>query len=346
MKLKRLLTVSGIVGAVGLLIMLTALITVGFDIEMLDLDGKYTKKSYSVSAEKITAVDLNTENMKAELRYRDDDSGEIKITYYESENSKAVIVDNNGVLTFSDKPDAGREVLNSLFGLDGIMHGIKRSRLTAVVELPKECRDLKLRIITSNGAISAEGIYADSLELTTSNASISVSGEINGDVRCATSNAGIKAGRLIADNVTLGTSNGGCDTGDVRCGSLEIITSNGQINCADVESGLVKLDTSNGRIEAGSVAAYDSFYAETHNAGIYIKSVESDKIEMYSSNGGINATVVGNDGDYAIESGTSNGNNNVYGRGNSKADKSLRIFTSNADINIDFIPFLFYHTAC
>lgn len=40
--------------------------------------------------------------------------------------------------------------------------------------------------------------------------------------------------------------------------------------------------------------------------------------------------------DFRIESGTSNGNDNISGRGNSSASKSLSAYTSNGNINVYF----------
>lgn len=338
MKLRKLFIVSGIVGSVGLIISMIALLIVGFNFERLDLDMEYTTKTYTVSANEISGINVNTSEMKVTVCYRKDESNEVKITYYENEKRKPTIENDNGIITLNDTESTTKQIINGLFGLDGVMHGFKRSRLTTVIELPKDCNNLKLFVKTSNATINAKDIYVDSLdlELITSNAAISVSGEISGDVRCETSNAAINIEKLIAENVTFSTSNGNCNIGNIKCRSIEAYTSNASIECENINSDSVHFETSNGRIETGDITAKDSFYADTSNSGIKIQSVESDNIELYSSNGGINATVVGNDKDYTIESGTSNGNDNLYGRGDNTKNKSLKVFTSNSNINVDF----------
>ena len=66
------------------------------------------------------------------------------------------------------------------------------------------------------------------------------------------------------------------------------------------------------------------------------KGIDSDKIELDTSNGSIIATIIGKEKDFRIESGTSNGNDNISGRGNSSASKSLSAYTSNGNINVYF----------
>lgn len=332
MNQRKLFIISGVIGAVGLVIILISLMIVQFNLEELSLESKYIEKIYTANASEISEVNAYTHNMKVSVRYRKDDSNEIKIIYYENDKNKPTIENKNGIITLQDQ----RNISRSLFGLDGVFYGIKRSRLETVIELPKDCKNLNILVDTNNGEINANDMFANNIELITSNAKIFVSGEINDSVLCKTSNASIDVDRLIGDKITLKTSNGKCNIEDIKCNNLEVTTSNATIDCKNAISSFINLKTSNGRIETGNIVARNSFYADTSNAQINVKSVDSDKIELYSSNGGIDARVIGNDKDYAIESGTSNGNNNTYGRGNNSADKSIKVYTSNANINVDF----------
>ena len=108
------------------------------------------------------------------------------------------------------------------------------------------------------------------------------------------------------------------------------------INISSINSDSVRLDTSNNSINLGDTIANDSFYSQTSNGNINTKGIDSDKIELDTSNGSIIATIIGKEKDFRIESGTSNGNDNISGRGNDSASKSLSAYTSNGNINIDF----------
>lgn len=235
-----------------------------------------------------------------------------------------------------DRDDTVKQILKNIFGFDGIMHGIKRGRLEILVELPKDCDSLDIAIDTDNAAINAEGISAKRLDLKTSNGKISVSGEKFSEIYCDTSNAACVVKDVTSDRISLGTSNGSCDIiGIVKCKNIEVDTSNAKISCGKLDAETVRFKTSNGKIDMGNITA-ESLYADTSNAAVLAQLIESDNIEMYSSNGKIEAIIVGDVDDYSIKSGTSNGNNNIFDCGDRTKDKTLKAFTSNANINVKF----------
>lgn len=293
-------------------------------------DEGYTEKVFTVSDSEISSVKVDIDLMKVKVCYRQDDKNEIRITYYENNKHKPTVTTEDGQVTLKDKTDFFSNLFNT-----GMVN-IKRGKLETIVEIPKNNKTLKINIETSNAKITANNLNADSLYLETSNADIDISGEFTDDVYCKTSNASINGENIKAHTVNFDTSNGSCNAETVLSHSLEFVTSNASINISSINSDSVRLDTSNNSINLGDTIANDSFYAQTSNGNINTKGIDSDKIELDTSNGSIIATIIGKEKDFRIESGTSNGNDNISGRGNSSASKSLLAYTSNGNINIDF----------
>lgn len=327
---KKFLAITGIACAVGLIIALIGFAMVGFNFAKLDLDEDYTEKIFTVVDSEISSIKVYTNLMKVKVCYRQDDKNEIRITYYENNKHKPTINNEDGKIILNDKTD----FLNNLFSSG--MVGIKRSKLETVIEIPKNNKILKINVETSNAKITANNITTDSIYLKTSNASIDISGEFTDEVYCETSNASINGENIKAHTISFDTSNASCNAKDIISKNLDVNTSNASINISNINSNDVRLETSNSSVNLDDAIAKDSFYAQTSNGNINTKGVDSDEIKLYTSNGSIIATVVGKEKDFRIESGTSNGNDNVSGRGNSSASKSLSAYTSNGNINIDF----------
>lgn len=330
---KKVLSIAGIATAVGLIIALIGIFMVGFDFTKLDLEEDYTEKVFTVSDSEISSVKVYTDCMKVKVCYREDDSNEIRITYYENNKHNPTVINQNGAVTLNDKTEFS---MSNLFATQGIVMSLKRSKLETVVEIPKNNKTLKIDVETSNAKITADELTADKLSLKTSNASIDVSGKFTNDIYCDTSNGNINAKNITAHTVSLYSSNASCNAESVKSKNLNVDTSNASINITNINSNSVKLETSNASINIGDTVAEKSFYADTSNGSINTKGIDSDKIELYTSNSSITATIVGEDKEFAINSGTSNGNDNLYGRGNSSASKQLSVHTSNGNININF----------
>lgn len=166
-----------------------------------------------------------------------------------------------------------------------------------VVEVPEKVIR-RFRIVTSNSSVKAEGItnFEDGY-IGSSNAKISVQRFTGGRLECRTSNSSVAMDDCVVRHLEVTTSNGGITTG--RCAG---------------ES--VRLKTSNSRIDVGQMD-----YAD-----IWLKT----------SNGGLKGNIMGNIRDYAIDSGTSNGSNNLPSWGDNQCTRKLYAHTSNAAIKINF----------
>ena len=160
--------------------------------------------------------------------------------------------------------------------------------------------------------------YAGAFQLDTSNASVNVSG-LNSvrDVHINTSNAPIGLEHFASDQFVAYTSNG-----EVTLDEVSV-------------SGAVDVKSSNGTLSARQVTAGDKLIMTTSNGRISIDQAASAVIELSTSNGSISGSVEGKRSDYAITSGTSNGDNSL--RDGGKGAYMLTAHTSNGNINIRFL---------
>lgn len=359
MKYKKLFISVGIVGIIGMILMLISLAILNFDFYSLDMEEEYNGMTYEANISEVSQIEIYTYDMDVSIKYSESESDKIKLNYCENKSKKAEITLNDGVLKFDDKRNTVQDIFRNIFGMDGILNGLKRSKFEFVLEIPKGCDNLNLTVHTSNGKIDANGIDAKNLDLKSSNSSIDVGGTVSENVMCVTSNGRITSDGLSAKEACFYTSNADCRVGNIVCDKLEAKSSNGGIICDDVVANSVWLKTSNGNIVTGNINKLtaenpdsttgqllfmtgiditgESVFMSTSNASINTKSINAKNIELHSSNGGINAEIAGDDKDFRIESRTSNANNNLAGFGNdSVTDKTLKVYTSNADINVRF----------
>ncbi len=160
--------------------------------------------------------------------------------------------------------------------------------------------------------------YAGAFQLDTSNAAVNVSGLISvRSVYINTSNSPIDMEHITAEQVTAQTSNGAITLSEMSV------------------SGAVDMKSSNGTLIARQVTARDKLNMETSNGRISIDQAASAVIELSTSNGSISGSVEGKRSDYAITSGTSNGDNSL--RDGGKGAYQLTAHTSNGNINIRFL---------
>ena len=160
--------------------------------------------------------------------------------------------------------------------------------------------------------------FDGAFQMDTSNASVNVSG-LNSvrDVHINTSNAPIGLEHFASDQVVAYTSNG-----EVTLDEVSV-------------SGAVDVKSSNGTLSARQVTAGDKLIMITSNGRISIDQAASAVIELSTSNGSISGSVEGKRSDYAITSGTSNGDNSL--RDGGKGAYILTAHTSNGNINIRFL---------
>ena len=161
--------------------------------------------------------------------------------------------------------------------------------------------------------------------------------EFDGAFQMDTSNASVNVSGLNSvRNVHINTSNAPIGLEHIASDQVVAYTSNGAITLDEVSvSGAVDVKSSNGTLSARQVTAGDKLSMITSNGRISIDQAASAVIELSTSNGSISGSVEGKRSDYAITSGTSNGDNNL--RDGGKGALVLTAHTSNGNINIRFL---------
>lgn len=176
------------------------------------------------------------------------------------------------------------------------------------------------------------------------------------DLDLATSNGSIRGEKLSTlCDITLATTNARISLEEIGCKSLKLNTSNAKMTLANVISRqFIRGATSNGNIEARNVCTGEEltlttsngrFQAEeisvkgrlnftTSNGNIALQCSRAEEISLLTSNGKIQGTLPGCQADWAIESATSNGKNNLPKH--QDGEKSLTVRTSNGNINLLF----------
>jgi len=150
-------------------------------------------------------------------------------------------------------------------------------------------------------------------------------------------NARIMAENITClDSLTLHTSNARIELTHVVGRAMKMESSNGRIVLEDVYVREV-LDaiTSNSRIMATGLTADQDVHLRTSNGRIEVESLNAKNMTLKTSNASIAGTVRGNAADFVIDSGTSNGRNNLTN--SAEGEKMLVAKTSNGNINIDFV---------
>ncbi|HEX3037561.1 MAG TPA: DUF4097 family beta strand repeat-containing protein [Oscillospiraceae bacterium] len=116
---------------------------------------------------------------------------------------------------------------------------------------------------------------------------------------------------------------------DVTCS-----TTNSAINLSDICVNNANIHTKNAVIAMKNVEAQASLEALTKNAKISLDKIVSPDITLKTENGIITGTISGREEDYAIDSSTTNGVNNLRNR--SDGSKKLTVETTNAIISVSF----------
>ncbi|MHC5248213.1 DUF4097 family beta strand repeat-containing protein [Enterococcus sp. LJL90] len=137
------------------------------------------------------------------------------------------------------------------------------------------------------------------------------------DLNIKTSNSDISIVNVVSQNANLETSNSEITFSDDKVAeSLMATTSNGQISLDSSRIGSAYLTTSNDEIYLDDLILTESLVAKT-------------------SNGMVDGYLRGKRSDYTVTSDTSNGSNTL-GNGGS-GDKTIEVYTSNDDINFEFL---------
>ena len=249
-------------------------------------------------------------------------SGEVAIVTQESKYVTYKITREDGTLTL-EKQDK-RPWYQRIFDW--------MKDLTLTVRLPS---GMSLDAQTINAGVSATGLEVCEMRLDTRNAVVrATSCHAAGAFVMTTGNGAIVARDCSAQNLSGKTSNSKASLAGVRAEVVSLESSNGAMTVEDVEAGQLACSTSNGGISLCNVSA-EKVSASTNNGRVTLSGLRaSQSIRLSTANASIRGMLSGTLGDYAVDSGTSNGKNSLPER--SEGAIRLSVHTSNGTIDLKF----------
>jgi DUF4097 and DUF4098 domain-containing protein YvlB len=255
-------------------------------------------RSKTIAPNDINKITINSDDNQVKIVPAED--GQITIDYFTTDNVDFTIDVANGEVVMRRQDHSPRSFLS--FGF-GTIWGVHESALITL-HVPADSR-FTYDVRTSNGRIEAADLAANWLTVETSNAEIALS-------------------HLRVENgLTASSSNARLTMKNIEAGSLDLATSNGG----------VEID----QVRAGSVAA------ETSNARIAFDGLTADDIRFNTSNSGVRGRINGRFDDYRKDMQTSSymrlrvdGTEYASRLTSERGEKSLRVSTSNGEVEVDF----------
>lgn len=276
--------------------------------------GEYEQKVFTCPAEAVRAVRLLAKDMPIVVQPCAGD--ELMLTYYVSKRCPYRARLEDGVLTLENpEQDRGRSFSFSLL-LDGWKYLWNQAEPTITLCAPQDTL-MDLTAHTSNASLRITGMRAlCDVEGKTSNSRITVQQVICKNLEAKTSNS-----RLVLDKVEAKrgfktkTSNARIEGAMLRAGEeMTLATSNGRVLLQEAQAPILSVTTSNGTIQ--------------------VEALHTRSLLLRTSNGAIRGSVPGHRGDWAIDSGTSNGRNSLPLQ--QSGLQPLSVHTSNASIDLVF----------
>lgn len=167
----------------------------------------------------------------------------------------------------------------------------------------------------------------------------------------------------IKYNLDIGTSNGAINIDDLSVfEKIQLTSSNGELALKNINSPIIDLKTSNGRIDLNNVTSTTNIKGVTSNGRVNLQDVTSpdmnfttsngriignnlncNNLRLVSSNGDIEANVIGVSETYRVRLSTSNGDKIYNGIKVSQSDFNtdqsnyINISSSNGNVSLSFI---------
>ena len=279
--------------------------------------GEYRQQTLTCPADSLRAVSLTCGEMPIVVKAAEGDG--VTLIYYTCENDPYEAEARDGVLTLRRAEFTGSRAGRFTFSVLGGLIRLAWNKQCPTVELHvPENALLDLEAHTSNASIKVDGPRAlCAVTLKTSNGRIALE-----NVKCKTLDAVNSNARLTLERV------------EVKQG-LNGKTSNGRIEADGAFSGGdMVLTTSNGRIEADQCTARGELRLTTSNGAVKVDRLNAQALTLKTSNSSISGVLPGKQTDWQIESGTSNGRNNLPAH--QPGQKPLRVRTSNGSIDVRF----------
>lgn len=278
--------------------------------------GEYVKKTLTCPVDRLRAVKLMCGEMPIRVEACPGDTA--TLTYYTSEWDPYVAEVNDGELTLekAGQGKGGRRFSFSMLG--GIIRiGWNTPAPTVELLLPPDAL-VDLLAHASNASIKLSGLQALC------------------DVELKTSNSRIELSRLSCKALAAKTSNARIVLEDAESRlAFDCKTSNGRIEGKNIRSGRdLTLTTSNGRVTVDGASSRGEMRLTTSNGRIEVARLQAEALGLKTSNSSISGVLPGARGDWAIQSGTSNGKNSLPAQ--QPGAKPLSVHTSNGSISLRF----------
>jgi len=277
-------------------------------------NGDYEQRILTCPADILTAVCMTCSNLPVVISPCPGDTA--TLTYYTSASDPYDARVENGVMILERRGSGKSGFVFNMVG-SGFKILLRGSFPTVELALPPQSL-VDLTVRTANGSIKVGGFSAlCAVNAQTSNSRIEIK-----DVTCKSMELKSSNGRLVMENMT------------VKKG-VSAVTSNSRIEGRGVRGGGdVILKTSNGAIEMQRVAGTGALSAITSNGHIRAEDITGAALTLKTANGSIRGILPGRQGDYAIDSGTSNGKNTLPRQ--QPGARPLYAHTSNGNIDVKF----------
>lgn len=278
--------------------------------------GGYDQCIFSIPAVDLTGVNLQARDMPMRVQPSKDER--VYLTYYSCKDDPYAVRVENGVLKLQHQGHGKKKSFHFsmfVFGKEKLLW----NQAAPMVELAVPAQAaLSLCVETSNGSIQVGGLQA------------------LGHMELGTVNGRIALDNTCCQQLNMTTTNSRLELLKVQClGRLAGSTSNGRIEMTGCRvEGDVEMSTSNGRVQAADCTALGQIALRTSNGAIHVEDLSASGLELLTSNGGISGMLPGNQADWAICSGTSNGSNSLPAR--QAGEKPLNVHTSNGSIKLNF----------
>ena len=277
----------------------------------------------------LTGIRVEARDAGVSVKSSDAETISVKYDVHQDEEFSAYVED--GVLVVKERlPRKWMHWLKGIFGWESV-------RWLITIEMPKRF-DGFIDIISSNHALSAEGVHLGSLSARTSNSKVTVDGiTSSGQLKIISSNCVTKLhSSTIIGDVHVETSNSLAEVRSVHCqGEMSVQTGNSRLLIEDCSAAAISARTSNGKASLYRVAAENELTVKTSNGPIEVGAISASKlIKLASSNARITGMVSGSATQYTVVTRTSNGKA-LPPSGGSGAVR-LEAVTSNAKINLEF----------
>lgn len=327
---KLLLTVGGALCAGGLIISALSFSLMGGKIEAISAAPQLSEKSYSVKAEEITQISLQSDDIKVRLIPASSD--EIKVHYYQNETHLVEISSENGRLSI--------QASDHYKWYDSFRYGLFKDfnmlDLQVLVEVPQTSQKIDLVVDNQNASVSVRDLSFGRFDCKTSNTTILAENVSAEQFSAASSNGSVKLSSVQSEGpLNVRTSNSTIRLSDVRAQDATLQNSNGGISVQDTSLHSLNASTSNSKLSFARVTSSQGVVATNSNGGIQFDQIVSPDLTFRTSNSKISGSVVGRQSDYGILAKTTNGSCNLQDS-IAPADKILRANNTNGNIHITF----------